>query len=435
MDLTYDVAIVGTGVAGLFCALNLPQSLDVLVLTKRSCEESDSFLAQGGVCVLHDDDDFESFFQDTMNAGHGENDPQAVRTMIAESREVIDDLIACGVRFDRRPDGSLDYTREGAHSRPRILFHKDVTGREISSVLLEKVRALPNVSIMEHTTMLDLIEGEDGCCGIVACDGCGEAFVVRSCSVVLATGGVGGLYPASTNFPHITGEALAIAHEHGVVLQNLSYVQIHPTALYSPRQGRSFLVSESVRGEGAVLLDKEGRRFVDELLPRDVVSQAIARQMKTDGTDFVWEDLRPLGKRVIMDHFPNIRERCLEEGYDVLRDSIPVTPAQHYFMGGIKVDLQSRTSMPGLYACGEASCNGVHGKNRLASNSLLESLVFSKRAALDIAASLYDGAGGVRPCGDFPEIDLGKYSDAQGLLAGYARIAKELIERDGEVRG
>ncbi|MGN0261582.1 MAG: L-aspartate oxidase [Eggerthellaceae bacterium] len=435
MNMTCDVVIVGTGVAGLFCALNLPRTLDVLVVTKRSCEESDSFLAQGGVCVLHDDDDFESFFRDTMDAGHGENDPQAVRTMIAQSREVIDDLIACGVRFDRRPDGSLDYTREGAHSRPRILFHKDVTGREVSSVLLKAVRALPNVRIMEHTTMLDLIEGEDGCCGIVACGGRGEAFAVRSRAVVFATGGVGGLYRASTNFPHITGEALAIAHEHGVVLQNLSYVQIHPTALYSPRQGRSFLVSESVRGEGAVLLDKEGRRFVDELLPRDVVSRAIRRQMEADGTDFVWEDLRPLGEQVILDHFPNIRQRCLEEGYDVLRDPIPVTPAQHYFMGGIKVDLQSRTSMPGLYACGEVSCNGVHGKNRLASNSLLESLVFSKRAAHDIAALLGGDACGARPCEGFPEIDLEQYSDPEGLLAEYARIAKELIERDGEVRG
>ena len=435
MSMTCDVVIVGTGVAGLFCALNLPRDLDILVVTKRTCEESDSFLAQGGVCVLHDDDDFESFFQDTMNAGHGENDPQAVRAMIAESREVIGDLIACGVRFDRRPDGGLDYTREGAHSRPRILFHKDITGREVSSALLEAVRALPNVRIMENTTMLDLVEGEGGCCGIVACDRYGEAFTVRSRAAVLATGGVGGLYHASTNFPHITGEALAIAHRHGVALQNLSYVQIHPTALYSPRQGRSFLISESVRGEGAVLLGKDGRRFVDELLPRDVVSQAIMRQMEADRRDFVWEDLRPIGEQVILEHFPNIRSRCLEEGYDVLREPIPVTPAQHYFMGGIKVDLFSRTSMPGLYACGEASCNGVHGKNRLASNSLLESLVFSKRAAHDIAASLDGAAEGDFPCGDFPETDLGKYSDVQGLLAEYARIAKELIERDGEVRG
>lgn len=435
MNTTCDVAIVGTGVAGLFCALNLPRTLDVLVITKRTCEESDSFLAQGGVCVLHDDDDFESFFQDTMDAGHGENNPQAVRIMIAESREVIDDLISCGVRFDKRPDGGLDYTREGAHSRPRILFHKDITGREVSSVLLETVCALPNVRIVENATMLDLVEGEGGCRGIVACDDNGAAFAIRSRAVVLATGGVGGLYRASTNFPHITGDALAIAHRHGVALQNLSYVQIHPTALYTPGQGRSFLISESVRGEGAVLLGKDGCRFVDELLPRDVVSRAIMRQMEADRRDFVWEDLRPIGERVILEHFPNIRNRCLEEGYDVMREPIPVTPAQHYFMGGIKVDLHSRTSMPGLYACGEVSCNGAHGKNRLASNSLLESLVFSKRAAFDIAASLDGAAEGACPCGGFPGIDLSQYSDQQALLAEYARIAKGLIERDGEVRG
>lgn len=437
MNLTYDVAIVGTGVAGLFCALNLPQSMSACIITKRSCEESDSFLAQGGICVQHDDYDFNSFFQDTLRAGHYENDPDAVSVMISESRSVINDLVDRGVRFNRREDGSLDYTREGAHSRPRIVFHKDVTGKEVSSVLLERARALSNVTIMENTTMLDIVESDGACQGLVACGDDQTPFVISANAVVLATGGIGGLFSASTNYPHIKGEALAIAHKHGVTLENMGYVQIHPTTLHSKEAGRSFLISESVRGEGALLYGKDGRRFVDELQPRDVVSQAISRQMEADGADFVWEDLRPLGESVILGHFPNIHERCLEEGYDVLREPIPVNPAQHYFMGGIKVDLQSRTSLDGLYACGEVSCNGVHGKNRLASNSLLESLVFSKRAAHDIASRLEDGAnkvlgGGKQEFSSAPSIDLAPYENPAALLDEYADIALSLIERDRE---
>ena len=214
----------------------------------------------------------------------------------------------------------------------------------------------------------------------------GKAFSIYADNTILASGGIGGLYKHSTNFPHLTGDALEVAKKHGIRLEHLDYVQIHPTTLYSKKPGRRFLISESVRGEGAVLLNKDGERFVDELQPRDVVTQAIRKQMEKDGTDHVWLSMKNIDKETILKHFPNIYHHCLEEGYDVTREPIPVVPAQHYFMGGIWVDRDSHTSMEHLYAAGETSCNGVHGANRLASNSLLESLVFAKRAAKRITA-------------------------------------------------
>ena len=250
-----------------------------------------------------------------------------------------------------------------------------------------------------------------------------EVYPVRAPYVVLACGGLGGLYKNSTNFPHIAGDGLGIAMKHQVVLEHLDYIQIHPTTLYSHKPGRRFLISESVRGEGALLYDKNGQRFTNELQPRDLLSQAIFAQMEKDGTDFVWEDMRPLGEETIMKHFPNIFHRCVEEGFDPRKEPIPVVPAQHYFMGGIKVDLGSRTSMKGLYACGETSCNGVHGKNRLASNSLLESLVFARKAADDMIF------------GQTPEyvradaIDMNMYESREELLnACHETVLKE-IER------
>ena len=240
--------------------------------------------------------------------------------------------------------------------------------------------------------------------------------------MALACGGIGGLYKNSTNFPHITGDAIAMALRHGVACEHLDYIQIHPTTLYSHRKGRRFLISESVRGEGALLLDKNGNRFTNELQPRDVVSAAIRAQMEKDGTDHVWEDMRPIGEAAIREHFPNILERCEEEGYDPIHEPIPVVPAQHYFMGGITADLSSRTALPRLYACGETCCNGVHGRNRLASNSLLESLVFAQRAADDI---LY----GEPPVftGDKP--DLAPYREQEPLFAAYQQEVLTAIER------
>nr|WP_307998683.1 L-aspartate oxidase [uncultured Merdimonas sp.] len=388
MTIKADVVIVGTGVAGLFCALNLPRDRRIIMITKSDLESSDSFLAQGGICVLRDEEDYDSYFEDTMRAGHYENRRESVDIMIRGSRQVIENLAGYGVDFAKK-DGEYVYTREGAHSRPRILFHEDVTGKEITSKLLKKVQQLENVTMYEYTEMTDIIEEQGKCTGVIAQQG-KEEIEIRAPYTMLASGGIGGRYQHSTNFPHLTGDAIEIARKHGIRLEHLDYVQIHPTTLYSQKPGRRFLISESVRGEGAVLYNKNKERFVDELLPRDVVTKAIREQMEKDGTDHVWLSMEHIPKETILKHFPNIYQHCLEEGYDVTKECIPVVPAQHYFMGGIWVDGYSRTSMPNLYAAGETSCNGVHGANRLASNSLLESLVFSKRAAKDISSNMQE---------------------------------------------
>ena len=384
MKKYYDAVIVGCGVAGCFAALHLPQEADILMITKADTEDSDSFLAQGGICVLKNESDYDAFYEDTMHAGHYENTPESVDIMIRSSRNVINQLIAWGVDFRRDENGELCYTKEGAHSTNRILFHDDVTGKEITSKLLAQVKKLPNVTIYEYTTMIDIIVQDGHCAGIIAKTKDGEIMHIHAKDTIFASGGIGGCYKHSTNFPHLTGDALDISKKHGIRLEHLDYVQIHPTTLYSKEPGRRFLISESVRGEGAILYNKNGERFVNELLPRDVVTKAIKAQMEKDGTNHVWLSMEHIDKETILNHFPNIYQRCLEEGYDVLKEWIPVVPAQHYFMGGIWVDSDSKTSMDHLYAVGETSCNGVHGANRLASNSLLESLVFAKRAARKI---------------------------------------------------
>lgn len=383
MEMKTDIVIVGTGVGGLFSALNLPRDKQIVMITKEDMQSSDSFLAQGGICVLRGEEDYASYFEDTMKAGHYENRKESVDIMIRSSREVIDDLVDCGVEFERQ-NGEFVYTREGAHSKPRILFHEDITGKEITGKLLEQVKKLPNVAIYEYTAMTDILERAGRCHGIVAKTKAGEEMEIWADYTILASGGIGGRYRHSTNYPHLTGDAIEIAKKHGIRLEHLDYVQIHPTTLYSKKSGRRFLISESVRGEGAVLYNKRKERFVDELLPRDVVTKAIEEEMEKDGTDFVWLSMEHIDKETILGHFPNIYRHCLEEGYDVTKECIPVVPAQHYFMGGIWVDCDSRTSMDRLFAVGETSCNGVHGANRLASNSLLESLVFAKRAAAAI---------------------------------------------------
>ena len=379
-----DILIVGSGVAGLYCALNLPKEKNVTVITKDDAQRSDSYLAQGGICVLRDEDDYDSFYEDTMKAGHYENNPDSVHIMIHSSQDVISDLVAFGVRFEKSGK-EFTYTREGAHSHPRILFHEDETGKEITSHLLETARNRENITIIENYTMVDLICEDNECHGVIGYDKNGVYSSIQADYTVLATGGIGGIFEHSTNYTHLTGDAIALALKYGIKLQHIDYIQIHPTTLYTKKKGREFLISESVRGEGAVLLNSKGERFTNELLPRDVVSNAIFAEMKKEGSKHVWLSMAPIPEEKIRNHFPNIYQRCLEEGYDATKEPIPVVPSQHYFMGGIDVDRYSKTSMDRLYAAGETACNGVHGRNRLASNSLLESLVFAKRAARHIA--------------------------------------------------
>ena len=375
-----DILIVGTGASGLFAALHCPIDKNILMITKDAVENSDSFLAQGGICVLRDENDYNSFMEDTLKAGHYENRRESVDIMIRSSREVINELIGYGVDFAKQANGELNYTREGCHSKARILFHEDITGKEITRNLLKAVQKLPNVHILEYVTMLDLIEQDNTCFGILAKDKNDEYLTIEADNTILASGGIGGLYEHSTNYPHLTGDAIAIALRHNIKLENPDYVQIHPTSLYTNKPGRSFLISESVRGEGAKLYGKDGRRFANEVLPRDLMTAEIKKQMAKDNMPYVWLDMTVLGKDVILNHFPHIYEKCLEEGFDVTKQWIPIVPAQHYYMGGIHVDKYSKTTMNNLYAVGETSCNGVHGANRLASNSLLEGLVFAKRA-------------------------------------------------------
>ena len=386
MMINTDVVIVGTGVAGLFAALHLPRDKKIVMITKADLESSDSFLAQGGICVLRDENDYESFMEDTLKAGHYENRKESVDIMIRDSQSVIAELLTYGVQFHKEQgaDGkeTLAYTREGGHSKARILYYEDITGKEITSRLLTAVKALPNVTLYEYTTMTDLLVEDNTCCGVLAIQNDSkEEIMIRAHDTILATGGIGGLYEHSTNFPHLTGDAITLAKKYDIALEHLDYVQIHPTTLYSNKPGRRFLISESLRGEGAVLLNSKMERFTDEVQPRDVVTKAIHAEMAREGSQHVWLSAVNIPAEEIHSHFPNIYEHCLSEGYDITKEPIPVVPAQHYFMGGIWVDADSRTSMPNLYAVGETSCNGVHGANRLASNSLLESLVFARRAA------------------------------------------------------
>lgn len=419
-----DILIVGSGCAGLYCALNLSTDKQITIITKSDVESNDSYLAQGGMCMLKEESDYEAFFEDTLKAGHYENDKTSVEIMIRTSPEVVSDLLAYGAVFQRDKNGELIFTREGAHSQKRIIYHEDVTGKEITSSLLRKARKQSNISILEYTTLLDIIQKDNICYGAVIQLANGDIELVQSDFTVLATGGIGGLYKHSTNYSHLTGDAQAIAIKHGVELKDMDYVQIHPTTLYAD-EGRSFLISESVRGEGAVLRNKAGERFVNELLPRDLLTIEIWKQMEKDGTEFVWEDLRTIPEDELHEHFPNIIEHCKEMGYDVTKECIPVVPAQHYFMGGIKVDYHSKTSMEQLYAIGETACNGVHGKNRLASNSLLESLVFAKRAAIHMTENM-DKV--IRNKTVVEEVDINQYADVEKLQNEYKELVRAEIE-------
>lgn len=379
--MKYDVIIVGCGVSGLYSALKIGKNKSILIICKEDKKSCNSILAQGGICVLRDDTDYEDYFEDTMKAGHYENKKEAVDIMIKNSRSVINDLLSLGVRFEKDDKGNLKYTKEAAHSKSRICFHRDITGKEIVETLLENISYYNNINIMEYTTMLDIIVEDNICKGIVAKTQEGKIINIYSKDTILATGGIGGLYKHSTNFSSITGDSIKIAKKHNIKLENLDYVQIHPTSLYKKEPGRHFLISESTRGEGAILIDKEGNRFVDELLPRDKLSKAIREKLKEENSNYVRLSFKNIDKDIIKNRFENIYNTCLKEGYDITEEPIPVVPAQHYFMGGISVNTYSKTSMEHLYAVGETSCTGVHGKNRLASNSLLECFVFAKRAS------------------------------------------------------
>jgi L-aspartate oxidase len=389
----FDAVIIGTGAAGLYTALKLPEHWNIALVTKENLQISASQWAQGGIAaVTEPDDSFLLHEEDTLKAGAGLCEIDAVRVLVEEAPARIQELLDLGVAFDRY-QGRLAVTLEAAHSRPRILHAADATGKELIRALIEEILLRKNLTIFEEALALDLwmVEDADGqrrCRGVYIYTAQGTE-VLATAVTVLAAGGFGRLFSHTTNPPVCTGDGQAIAYRAGALLQDLEFIQFHPTALCLEGAPR-FLISEAVRGEGAHLLDVQGYRFMKdyheagELAPRDVVSRAVFSQLQKTGSDMVWIDFRPIGQAVIERRFPTIRQVCQHFGLDVLKDLIPVAPAAHYTMGGVATDLWGKTSVPGLYAVGEVASTGVHGANRLASNSLLECLVFARRIALSV---------------------------------------------------
>ena len=390
METKYiDVLVVGSGVAGLYCALNLRKDLDVMVVSKDKLDCTNTYLAQGGISVARDMEDVPLFIEDTLRAGQYKNDLQAVKVLTRESIENVDSLVALGLDVDKDEDGNWDYTKEGAHCVNRIIHTQDNTGENVAKTLIKNTLSRSNIRVYEDTFLADIIVKNNKCIGAILLKN-GKQINVFAKNVVLACGGIGGLYKNSTSQRILRGDGLAIALRHDIELKDINYIQIHPTAFYDgSTDERRFLISESVRGEGGPLYNIHGERFVDELLPRDVVSQAIFKEMKKTNSPYVLLDISFLDEDYLKSRFSTIYNKCLEKGTDITKEPIKVSPAQHYFMGGIKVGLNGETSMDNLYAVGETACTGIHGANRLASNSLLEGLVFSKRAA-DVINSTID---------------------------------------------
>ncbi|HHQ4318935.1 L-aspartate oxidase [Clostridium perfringens] len=389
MKRVADVLIVGSGVAGLYASLNLRDDLEIIMVSKKSVNLCNSSLAQGGIAVARGKEDFQSFIEDTLKAGKYENNIGSVRVLVEESMDNINKLMDLGADFEKDENGVL-FTKEGAHEINRIVYHKDITGKHVEDILLENVKRRKNIKIIEECEMVDIYHRDNRCIGALF-NKEGETLSIYAKVVILATGGIGGLFKKSTNERIITGDSIGVAIRNNIEIKDLSYIQIHPTAFFSKKsEEKRFLISESVRGEGGKLLNCNGERFVDELLPRDIVSKKIYEEMKKTNSNNVFLDVSFMEKSFLKKRFPNIYNKCLEEGIDISKEPIPVAPAQHYFMGGIKVNLNGKTSMENLYAFGETSCTGVHGANRLASNSLLEALVFSRRGALEINSYIDD---------------------------------------------
>jgi L-aspartate oxidase len=387
---TFDYVVIGSGSAGLTFALATAARGSVALVTKKTRTDSNTNWAQGGIAGVFAEDDAPGLHvDDTLIAGAGLCDEAAVQILVSEGPDRIRDLMDMGARFNVDTHGALALGREGGHSRRRIVHAADLTGREVERTLVEASRHHPNIAIFENHCAIDLIITGGRCAGVSVLDestGQIEAFLGRS--TLLSTGGCGQVYRHTTNPPIATGDGVAMAWRAGCAVANMEFIQFHPTSLYHP-DAKSFLISEAVRGEGGVLRRPNGEAFMREydergdLAPRDIVARAIDSEMKRGGgAECVFLDITHQTEEFIKEHFPTIYARCLSYGIDMTSDWIPVVPAAHYSCGGVKTDLQGRTPVAGLFACGEVACTGVHGANRLASNSLLEALVFGRRAAL-----------------------------------------------------
>lgn len=426
----YDVIVAGTGVGGLFTALNLPEKMKVLVISKRELDLCNSALAQGGVAAVYkpvDDDSTSLHTNDTLIAGGFRNNPDSVKVLVTEAADVIEDILSLGVDFDRDENGELDRTLEGGHSRRRIFHHRDSTGAEVTAKIREAVLGRENITVIDNALLCRLRKINGGFGADILKNGVHTAYTAKY--VVLATGGIGRVYDHTTNSAICTGDGIAMAYELGAEIANLSLIQFHPTAYRDKESRECFLISESVRGEGAYLLNCNKERFMDryderlELAPRDVVSRSIILESRRTNSDEFYLDIRYKGKEYLSARFPMIYEFLMTKGIDMSQDLIPIYPCQHYLMGGINTDTDGATDIPGLYAVGECSHTGVHGNNRLASNSLLEALVFGKRAAKDIGRKAEENTTVPEIC-EFP-----LSADAEPIPKGIRTEVRHIMQR------
>ncbi len=410
MNRKVDFLVIGSGMAGLIYALKVAEYGTVCILSKIEMEETATKYAQGGIAaVLYNPDTYEKHIKDTISAGAGLNDEKIVRIAITESTERIEELANWGTQFDKESSGKFMLAKEGGHSERRILHHKDNTGNEIQRALTKKVKSHPNISILEQHLAIDLItqhhkgkllkhkQDDIVCYGAYVLNKTnGHIITILAKTTMLATGGIGNIYQTTTNPTLSTGDGMAMAYRAKALCENLEFVQFHPTSLYNPGEKPSFLITEAMRGAGAELTSKEGKPFMlkydkrGSLAPRDIVARAIDNQMKITGDDYVYLDARSISKREIITHFPTIYAKCLSIGIDITKDPIPVVPAAHYSCGGITTNEFGQTSINNLFAAGEVASTGLHGANRLASNSLLESAVFSHRSAVKAASIIND---------------------------------------------
>jgi L-aspartate oxidase len=408
MQKKTDFLVIGTGIAGLFFALKVARKGKVILVTKTQMQECTTRYAQGGIAaVMYEPDTIEKHIQDTLSCGRGLCKEDVVRVVVNDAKARIEDLIAMGTQFDKNPEGTYNLGREGGHTEHRILHHKDNTGAEIIRALQEQVRSHPNIEILENYFAVDIITQHHlgfkvnrhapgiKCYGAYLLNpqtGLVETIIARK--TMMATGGAGMVYNSTTNPLVITGDGIAMAFRAKALVENMEFVQFHPTSLYNPGEKPSYLITEAIRGFGAVLKDHNGNEFMQKydmrgsLAPRDIVARAIDNELKISGEDHVYLDCTHLDKEELKKHFPNIYEKCLSIGIDITQRMIPVVPAAHYVCGGIKTDIHGRSSIDHLYAAGECASTGMHGANRLASNSLLEAIVFANRAAVHALKAL-----------------------------------------------
>lgn len=455
MAKSYDVIVIGSGIAGLSFALKVADAgLRVAIITKKNSAESNTNYAQGGIAaVTSQTDDVEMHVADTLNAGDGLCNEEAVREILTDGAASIEELARRGVAFTQLADGSVSLGKEGGHSKRRILHVKDVTGKAIEEALLHSIEVSPNIETYEHYFAIELITtsklaklghsipaGKDRVVGLYALNTQTEQVeTFQSDVVLLATGGIGQVYQYTTNPFIATGDGIAMAYRAGVEVRNMEFIQFHPTAFYTKDSDR-FLISEAVRGEGAILRNMKGEAFMarydarKDLAPRDIVARAIDAEMKQSGTRHLWLDTRHIPLQKLHDHFPNIYDYCSQRGIALEKDMIPVVPAAHYLCGGVKTNLSGETSLAGLYACGEVACTGLHGANRLASNSLLEAVVMANRGATAVGDYLSNHSLAVVTLPDWVDGDVRDSDERVVLLHNWDEVKRTMWDYVGIVR-